>query len=306
METRYQLIIIGGGPAACTAAVYASRAGISTIMFTSTTNPGGELMNTTAVENFPGFPESIQGPELMERMLEQAEKYGTKVEYEDTTEVDLENKTVTAGDETYQAESIILATGSEYRKLGIPGEATYTGYGVSWCATCDGFFFKNKNLIVVGGGDSAMEEAIQLTQHATTVTLIHRTDQFKASPIMLERARANNKIRFREFATLVEITGENNQVTGAVLEDTRTGEQENISADGIFIAVGSEPRTHLVHHQLELTAAGTVATRPHSTVTSIPGVFAAGDVADSRYRQAITAAATGAMAALDAQEYLQG
>lgn len=304
-QDHYQVIIIGSGPAACTAAIYAGRAGLKTIMFASSTSEGGELMNTTEVENFPGFPEGIQGPDLMFQMIEQAEKFGADVRREDVEAVDVTTKTAITPEGIYTADALILTTGSAYRKLGIPGEEEYTGHGVSWCATCDAFFFKNQDVVVVGGGDSAMEEAMFLTNHASSVTIINRSDEYKASTIMLDRARRNPKISFLEHKATEAIIGENGTVTSVLLRDLRDGAFSTVPVTGVFIAIGSDPRTHLFHHQVQLTAQGVVHLEGQTTATSVPGVFAAGDVADARYRQAITAAGTGASAALDAQHYLE-
>lgn len=306
----HDVIIIGSGPAGFTAAIYAARANLQPIVLASSVEMGGDLMTTTEVENFPGFPNGVQGPELMFAMQQQAERFGADVRMQDATELDLDGevKRVHVGDEVLEARTVIYATGSAYRKLGIAGEERLSGHGVSWCATCDGFFFKQKQLIVVGGGDSAMEEATFLTKFAEKVTIVHRSETFRASQVMLDRARADEKIEFLTNATIDEITGtETNgteQVSGVTLRDTATGRTWSMPIDGVFVAIGSDPRTHLVHGKLELTDEGTIAVEGRSSRTSVPGVFAAGDVTDPTYRQAVTAAASGTVAALDAQHYL--
>lgn len=302
----HQIIIIGSGPAGLTAGIYAARAGLEPVLFASSVEPGGELMNTTEVENFPGFPDGIQGPELMEKIQAQAEKFGTKVMYDDVTAVDLagEVKRVTTSDGTvHEAKAVIFATGSAYRKLGLPEESTLSGHGISWCATCDGFFFREKTIAVVGGGDSAMEEATFLTRFASKVYVIHRRDELKASKIMQQRAFDNEKIEFVWNSEVAAIQGKT-EVTGVTLRDTTDGTERELALDGLFIAVGNDPRTHLVHGQLELSEDGTIAVEGRSARTSVAGVFAAGDVTDPSYRQAITAAASGTIAALDAEHYL--
>lgn len=302
----HQIIIIGSGPAGLTAGIYAARAGLEPLLFASSVEPGGELMNTTDVENFPGFPDGIQGPELMEKIQAQAEKFGTKVTYDDVTALELSGdvKKVTTSDGTvHEAKAVIFATGSAYRKLGLPEEEKLSGHGISWCATCDGFFFREKTIAVVGGGDSAMEEATFLTRFATKVYVIHRRDELKASKIMQQRAFDNEKIEFIWNSEVAAIHGET-EVTGITLRDTVTGAEKELSLDGLFIAVGNDPRTHLVHDQLKLTADGTIAVDGRSSKTSIEGVFAAGDVIDPSYRQAATAAGSGVVAALDAEHFL--
>ena len=276
------------------------------MLFASSVEPGGELMNTTDVENFPGFPEGVQGPELMEKIQSQAERFGTKVLYNDVTELDLEGdvKRVTDADGTvHEAKTVVFATGSAYRKLGIADEDRLSGHGVSWCATCDGFFFREKTIAVVGGGDSAMEEATFLTRFASKVYVIHRRDSLKASKIMQQRAFDNEKIEFIWNAEVTAIHGET-EANGVALRDTVTGETRDLALDGVFIAIGNDPRTHLVHGKLDLTEDGTIAVEGRSSKTSVPGVFAAGDVIDPSYRQAITAAGSGTIAALDAEHYL--
>ena len=302
----HEIIIIGSGPAGFTAGIYAARAGLKPLLFASSVALGGELMNTTEVENFPGFPEGIQGPELMQHMQDQAEKFGTEVVYDDVTSVELEGdvKRVTSSDgKVHEAKTVIFATGSAYRKLGVPGEETLTGHGVSSCATCDGFFFRDQTIAVVGGGDSAMEEATFLTRFASKVYLIHRRDELKASKIMQQRAFDNEKIEFIWNTEIKELHGSSG-LTGVTLRNTVDGTESELDVTGVFVAIGNDPRTHLVHNQLELTAEGTIAVDGRSSRTSIPGVFAAGDVIDPSYRQAITAAASGTVAALDAEHYL--
>ncbi len=301
-----QLIIIGSGPAGYTAAIYAARANLAPLVIASSVDAGGELMNTTEVENFPGFPDGIQGPDLMERLRQQAERFGAEIVYDDVTTVDLSGdvKTVTLGSgRSEQADAVILATGSAYRRLGVPGEDRLSGRGVSWCATCDGFFFRERTIAVVGGGDSAMEEATFLTRFASTVYVIHRRDQLRASKIMQERAMANDRIRFVWNSEVVEILGDTS-VTGVVLASTIDGSRTTLPLDGLFVAVGNDPRTQVVQGQLELAPEGTIRVDGRSSRTSIPGVFAAGDVIDPFYRQAVTAAASGTVAALDAEHYL--
>lgn len=301
-----EVIIIGSGPAGFTAAIYSARAELSPLLFASQVSMGGELMNTTDVENFPGFPEGIQGPDLMQKMQEQAERFGTEVVYDDISEVDFsgEIKRLTDTNGTvHEARSVIFATGSAYRKLGVDGEERLSGHGVSWCATCDGFFFREKTIAVVGGGDSAMEEATFLTRFASKVYVVHRREELKASKIMQQRAFDNEKIEFIWNSEVTEIHGEA-AVDRLTLTSTVDGTERELDIDGLFIAVGNDPRTHLVHDKLELTAEGTIAVEGRSSRTSSPGVFAAGDVVDPTYRQAVTAAASGTVAALDAEHYL--
>jgi len=300
------VIIIGSGPAAWTAAIYTARANLKPVVIASQVEVGGELMNTTEVENFPGFPEAIMGPDLMTKMQQQAERFETEVVYDDATELDLAGpvKKVTLGSgDVLEARSVIFATGSAYRKLNLPREEELSGHGISWCATCDGFFFRDKEIAVVGGGDSAMEEATFLTKFASKVYIVHRRDEFRASKIMQQRAFDNEKIEVIWNSEIAEIQGASG-LTGVVLNDTVTGEKRELALDGLFIAIGNDPRTHLVHDKLELTTEGTIAVEGRSSRTSIPGVFAAGDVIDPTYRQAVTAAASGTVAALDAEHYL--
>lgn len=301
-----QVIIIGSGPSGYTAAIYAARANLQPLLIASSVEAGGELMNTTDVENFPGFVDGIQGPELMTQMQQQAERFGTEVVYDDVTELDLSGdiKKVTLGSgETHEVLSVIFATGSAYRKLGVEGEEKLSGHGVSWCATCDGFFFREKTIAVVGGGDSAMEEATFLTRFASKVYVIHRKDSLRASKIMQERAFNDPKIEFIWNSEVTAIQGDT-ALTGVALRDTVTGEASELALDGLFIAIGNDPRTHLIHGQLDLTSEGTIAVAGRSSKTSKTGVFAAGDVIDPSYRQAITAAGSGCVAALDAEHYL--
>ena len=302
----HDVIIIGSGPAGYTAAIYAARANLKPVVFASSVEAGGDLMTTTDVENFPGFPNGIQGPELMLNMQQQAERFGADVRLEDVTKLELDGdvKKVHVGETVHEARTVIFATGSAYRKIGIDGEERLSGQGVSWCATCDGFFFKGKQLVVVGGGDSAMEEATFLTNFADRVTIVHRSENFRASPVMLERARSNEKIEFLTDAVVTEVRGDS-AVNELGIRNVVTGEESAMPIDGLFVAIGSDPRTHLVHGQLELTDAGTIAVDGRSSRTNIPGVFAAGDVIDPTYRQAVTAAASGMVAALDAQHYLE-
>ncbi len=301
-----QVIIIGSGPAGFTAAIYAARANLSPLLIASSVEVGGELMNTTEVENFPGFPEGIKGPDLMARMQEQAEKFGTEVLYDDVTALDLtgRTKTVTLGSgAVHEAHAVVFATGSAPRKIGVAGEQRLSGRGVSYCATCDGFFFREQEIAVVGGGDSAMEEATFLTKFASKVYVIHRRDELRASKIMQDRAFANEKIEFVWNSEVVDVIGDD-AVTGLLLRDTVDGSTRELPVTGVFVAIGNDPRTHLVHDQLDITEHGTVWVDGRSSRTSVPGVFAAGDVVDPTYRQAVTAAGSGATAALDVEHYL--
>lgn len=299
------IIIIGSGPAGYTAAIYTARAGLNPLLIAGEVTAGGALMNTTEVENFPGFPEGIQGPDLMANMLAQAERFGCEILYEDALEVSLagEEKTVVTSEGKYSARRVILSMGSEYRKLNVPGEAELSGRGVSYCATCDGFFFKDQHLAVVGGGDSAMEEALFLTKFAKKVTVIHRRDQLRASQIMAERAAANPKIDFAWNSTVAQINGEN-KVESLTLKSTVDGTESTLDATGVFVAISHEPRSQLVNGQVDLDEAGYVRVNEPGTATNLKGVFACGDLVDHTYRQAITAAGSGCRAALDAERSL--
>jgi thioredoxin reductase (NADPH) len=301
-----KLIIIGSGPAGYTAAVYAARAGLAPRVIAGAVTAGGALMNTTEVENFPGFPDGIQGPELMEQMRTQAEKFGAVIEYDDVSTVSLKRhvkEVATMGGNTYTAPAVILATGSAYKELGLPEEKMLSGHGVSWCATCDGFFFRDQDIIVVGGGDSAMEEALFLTRFGKSVTVVVRRDTLRASKIMAIRARDNEKIRFAYNSAITAIHGDT-KVTGVTLTDTVSGATRDLPASGIFVAIGHLPRTELVKGQVELDDEGYIKVDSPTTCTNLDGVFACGDAVDHRYRQAITAAGTGCSAALDAERYL--
>lgn len=300
------LIIIGSGPAGYTAAIYAARAALSPLMFEGSVTAGGALMTTTDVENFPGFPDGIMGPELMDKLRAQAERFGAELVSDDVTAVDLAGdiKTVSLADGTqHRAKAVILATGSGYRKLEIEGEDRLSGHGVSWCATCDGFFFREQNIIVVGGGDSALEEAMFLTRFAAKVTLVHRREELRASKIMQERAFANKKIELAWNSAVAEIHGED-KLTGVTLRDTTTGELRQLDATGLFVAIGHDPRSELLKGQVDLDDEGYVLVRPGSTATNLTGVFASGDLVDHTYRQAVTAAGTGCASALDAERHL--
>ena len=306
MSELREVIIVGSGPAGYTAAIYAARANLRPLVIASSVEAGGELMKTTEVENYPGFPEGIQGPELMIKMQEQAERFGAEIVLDDVVSLDLAGdvKSVTLGNgDVHEALTVIFATGSAYRKLGIADEDRLSGYGVSWCATCDGFFFRQKTIAVVGGGDSAMEEATFLTKFADKVYLIHRGERLRASKVMQERAQADPKIEFIFNHTVEHIYGDE-LVTGIGIVDTTSGAETTLDVSGLFIAIGADPRTHLVHGQLDLTTFGTIAVDGRSSRTNLPGVFAAGDVIDPTYRQAVTAAGSGTVAALDAEHYL--
>ncbi|MDQ0710366.1 thioredoxin reductase (NADPH) [Arthrobacter woluwensis] len=303
----HDVIIIGSGPAGYTAAIYTARAKLNPIVFAGSVTAGGELMNTTEVENFPGFPEGIQGPDLMDNLEQQASRFGAQVEYEDVVSVDLDGdvKSVTLGNgETHRARTVIVSTGSAYRELGLENEKRLSGHGVSWCATCDGFFFKDQNIAVIGGGDSAMEEALFLTKFASKVTVVHRRKELRASKIMADRALTHEKIDFVWDSEVVDVIGED-KVTGIRLRNLVTDVEEELPVTGLFVAIGNDPRTDLFKGILDLTAEGTIAVDGRTSKTSLPGVFAAGDVIDPKYRQAITAAASGCVAAIDVEHYLQ-
>ena len=300
------VIIIGSGPAGWTAAVYAARANLAPLVFEGAVTAGGALMNTTEVENFPGFRDGIMGPDLMDNMRAQAERFGAEIVTDDVQSVRLEDeiKVVTDSEGTeHRARAVILAMGSAYRELGLPDEKRLSGHGVSWCATCDGFFFRDQDIAVVGGGDSAVEEATFLTKFARTVTIVHRRDELRASAIMAERAHANPKIRFAWNSAVEAIHG-GDKLTGITLRDTVTGETSELPVTGLFIAIGHDPRTELVKGVVELDAEGYVLAEGRSSRTNVPGVFACGDLVDHTYRQAITAAGSGCAAALDAERFL--
>lgn len=303
----HDLIIVGSGPAGYTAAIYAARAELKPLVFEGY-EYGGELMNTTEVENFPGFDAGVMGPDLMENMREQAEKFGADLRSELVTRVDFSDasglKKVYVDDEVYQAKAVILATGAAPRHLGVPGEEELTGRGVSTCATCDGFFFKDHHIAVVGGGDSAMEEATFLTKFGSKVTLIHRSENFRASKIMLERARENEKIVFLTNTVVESVVDGGGKVEGLNVVNTVTGEKSVLDATALFVAIGHDPRSGFLEGQVAVDEGGYVTVADPSTATSVPGVFAAGDLVDKTYRQAITAAGSGCRAALDAQHYL--
>ncbi len=300
------VIIIGSGPAGWTAAVYAARANLVPLVIEGAVTAGGALMNTTEVENFPGFRDGIMGPDLMENMRAQAERFGAEIITDDVESVRLEDdvKVVTDSEGTeHRARTVILAMGSAYRELGLPDEKRLSGHGVSWCATCDGFFFRDQDIAVVGGGDSAVEEATFLTKFARTVTIVHRRDELRASKIMVERAHANDKIRFAWNSAVDEIHGDA-KLTGVTLRDTVTGETSELPVTGLFIAIGHDPRNELVKGVIELDAEGYVLVDGRTSKTNVPGVFACGDLVDHTYRQAITAAGSGCAAALDAERFL--
>ncbi|MCL2471138.1 MAG: thioredoxin-disulfide reductase [Propionibacteriaceae bacterium] len=304
--STHDLIIIGSGPAGYTAAIYTARAGLRPVVLTGTIAAGGALMNTTEVENFPGFPEAVLGPDLMDKMQEQAAKFGAELVVEDAVSMDLSGAAkvvVDSADNRYEAKAVILAMGSEYRKLGLPDEARLSGHGVSWCATCDGFFFRDKDVAVVGGGDSAVEEATFLTRFAKTVTIVHRRDQLRASAIMQDRAQSNPKIRFEWNSIVSGIEGDTS-VTGLTLTDTVLGQTKSLPVQGVFVAIGHEPRNELVAGQVDLDPAGYVKVAEPTTLTNLNGVFACGDLVDHSYRQAITAAGSGCRAGLDAERFL--
>jgi thioredoxin reductase (NADPH) len=299
------VIIIGSGPAGYAAALYAARARLHPLVFEGSVTAGGALMKTTDVENFPGFPDGVLGPDLMDAMRKQAERFGAELVADDVTEVDLAAtpKVVTVGSDIYLAKTVIIATGSAYRQLGVPGEDLLAGHGVSWCATCDGFFFREQDIAVVGGGDSAIEEATFLTRFARSVTVIHRRDTLRASKIMQDRAFANPKVTFVWDSVVTEVLGED-RVSGVRIRNTRTGAESDLPVTGVFVAIGHDPRSELFEGQLPMDPEGYLLVDQPSTRTVIDGVFAAGDVVDHIYRQAVTAAGTGCAAALDAERWL--
>lgn len=301
----HDVVIVGSGPAGYTAAIYTARAQLSPVVLAGSVTSGGALMNTTEVENYPGFSEPVLGPELMTQMQEQAERFGADIRYEDVTAMELTGdiKRITTEDGVYEARTVIVSTGSEYRKLGLEGEERLSGRGVSYCATCDGFFFKDRPIVVVGGGDSAMEEALFLSRFGSSVTVVHRRDQLRASAVMAERAQADPTISFAWNSRVVAINGQD-ALESVTLEDTVTGERRELEAAGLFVAIGQIPRSELVRDVLEVDEAGYIKVEHPSQRTAVPGVFACGDVADPVYQQAITAAGSGCRAALDAEHYL--
>ena len=299
------VIIIGSGPAGFTAGIYAARANLQPLLYAGL-EWGGQLQNTTEVENYPGFPDGIQGPEMMELFRKQAERFGAEVLSEDVTKVDFSERPfkVWAGDDLQTAKAVIIATGAAYRNLGIPGEVEYAGHGVSYCATCDGFFFRDKDIVLVGGGDSALEEAIFLTRFGKSVNVVHRRDELRASKIMQDRAFANDKITFVWDTIATEAVGEGGKLTHVRLQNVKTGEASTRAADGLFIAIGHDPQTKLFDGQIDLDEAGYIKVHDGSW-TSVEGVFAGGDCVDHKYRQAITAAGMGCMAAIDTERWLE-
>ena len=307
-EQTTDVIIIGSGPAGYTAAIYLGRAGYHPVVIAGALTPGGQLVNTTEVENFPGVPDGIMGPDLMDAMRKQAERFGAEIVYDDVVSADVQGdskRVVLDGGDTYTARAVIVATGSQVRKLGVPGEVEYSGRGVSYCATCDGFFFRGKPIVVVGGGDSALTEADFLSRFGSSVTVIHRRDTFRASRILVDRAEKNPKVDFRMNAVVERVNGDDESGAHSVtIRDTVTGDMTEIPANGVFVAIGHTPATEFLHGALQLDEHGYITVDGSSTRTSVPGVFAAGDVVDGVYRQAISAAGMGCRAALDAQAYL--
>ena len=310
MNDLRDVIIVGSGPAGYTAAIYLGRAGYQPLIVAGALTPGGQLVNTTEVENFPGFPDGILGPDLMDNMQRQAEKFGAEIVWDDVVSITIDaesgTKTVTLDQgDVYDTRAVVVATGSQYRKLGVPGETEFSGKGVSYCATCDGFFFRDKPIVVIGGGDSAFEEADFLSRFGSSVTLIHRRDSFRASRIMVERAKSNPKINFILNSVVEEINGDNNGVNSILVHNLKSDYSEVISVNGVFVAIGHTPATAFLDGVVDRDEAGYIQVEGASTRTSVPGIFAAGDCVDSVYRQAISAAGMGCRAALDAQSYLQ-
>ena len=306
--THYKSVIIGTGPAGLTSAIYLARANMNPLVIEGM-EPGGQLTTTTEVENFPGFPEGILGPELMDNMRKQAERFGAQFKNGWVDSIDLAERPFrikVEGQEELTADSVIISTGASAKYLGIPGEKENVGRGVSTCATCDGFFFRNKKIVVVGGGDSAMEEANFLTRFASSVTIVHRREQLRASKIMQDRAKENEKIKWALNRSPLEVVADDQGVKGLKVHNNETGQDEMVEADGVFIAIGHTPNTAFLQNQITLDAGGYIACNPGTTETNIPGVFACGDVQDTKYRQAITAAGSGCMAAMDCEKYLEG
>jgi thioredoxin reductase (NADPH) len=310
MSTQYKVAIVGSGPAGLTAALYAGRANLSPIVFEGT-QPGGQLTITTEVENYPGFPEGILGPELMDLFRKQAERFNATCVFQEVTQVDFATRPfhLWTDEAEYTADAIIISTGASAKLLGLESEKKFMGYGVSACATCDGFFFKDLNVLVVGGGDTAIEEAMFLTKFASKVTIVHRRNTLRASKIMQDRAQNNPKVSFIWDSVVEEILGKEDggkkSITGALLKNVKTGKTTEVIADGVFLAIGHQPNTEIFKGKIDMDDKGYIVTQPGSTATNIPGVFAAGDVADAKYRQAITAAGTGCMAAIDAERFLE-